>query len=348
MRALLDAADLRPAVRERAHRVFAALARAEGHVHGMDPEEVGFHEVGALDAIGDVVGCAAALEELGITELHASVVTVGSGEQTLGAHGRIPIPGPAVLHLARQASMPILGGPVAMEMTTPTGAAMLTAWASGFGPMPPMVPGRTGVGAGTRDPEPLANVCRVVLGEGAVTWGEEAEPPSNPLGAASPGGEFGERVSSGDEGLGAAQPKLVLECNVDDLDPRLWPVVLQRLLDLGADDAWLTPILMKKGRPAHQLSVLADPSAREVLTRAIFTETTTLGIREKQVSRTALERRFVTVEVDGIEIAVKQGLLDGEVINSQPEFDDVAAAADQLGRPIKDVLAAANAAAPRR
>lgn len=351
VRRLLDAADLEPSVREAAHRVFAALARAEGHVHGMDPEEVGFHEVGALDAIGDIVGCAAALADLGVTELRASVVTVGSGEQTLGAHGRIPIPGPAVLHLAREASIPIIGGPVAMEMTTPTGAAMLAAWATGFGAMPAMVPGRTGVGAGTRDPEPLANVCRVVLGA-AVTRVEGAKPPSTPLdggsaGSVAEGSAVHANASHGQEVSVRTSSKLVLDANIDDLDPRLWPVVLQRLLDAGADDAWLTPILMKKGRPAHQLSVLCDPALRRALTRAVFTETSTLGIRMREVSRTALERRFVTVEVDGVEIAVKQGILDGQVVNSQPEFEDVAAAATALGRPVKDVLAAAVAVSQR-
>lgn len=315
VRDLLGRAALDPRVRDRAHATFRALAEAEGAVHGMAPDDVEFHEVGALDAIGDVVGCAAAFVDLGVDSVTASLVTAGHGEQTLGAHGRIPVPGPAVTHLARAARMPLVGGPVAMEMTTPTGAALLAAWAGAYGPMPAMVVDRVGVGAGTRDPERLANVVRVMLGEA--------------LDAASPGDV--ERL-------------VVLEANVDDLDPRLWPPALAALLAAGALDAWLTPILMKKGRPAHTLSVLSRPADRNALVRAMARHTTTLGVRERAVDRIALDRRMDAVDVAGHRVDVKVAVVDGEVVNAQPELEHCVRAATALDVPVGEVLARASAA----
>ena len=309
VRGLLEAATLDEPVRALALDVFARLATAEAAVHRVAVDDVHFHEVGALDAIADVVGCAAGLVHLGLTSLTASTVTVGSGT-TRGAHGPLPVPPPAVLALLSGA--PVQAGPVAKEMTTPTGAALLAATVSGFGPLPPMSLLRTGSGAGGRDPAEVANVLRLVLGE--------------PL----------------DSGAADA---LLLETNVDDLDPRVWPGVLQALLGAGAHDAWLTPILMKKGRPAHTLSVLCAPSTAEALRELVFRQTSTLGIRSVPVGRAVLDRSERVVEVDGQRIRVKLGLLRGEVVNAMPEWEDVAAAAAALGRPAKDVLRAAHAAA---
>ncbi|GAB3705744.1 nickel pincer cofactor biosynthesis protein LarC [Mariniluteicoccus flavus] len=319
VRALLDAADLAPRVRAHAHATFAALARAEGAVHGVDPDDVHFHEVGALDAIGDVVGCAAAFVDLGLEPdaVTASTVTVGHGEQAFGEHGRIPIPGPAVTHLARAARMPITGGPVAMEMTTPTGAALLAAWATAYAPLPPMVIDRVGLGAGTRDPQGVANLVRVVLGEPTKT----THTPTTPV-----------------------EPAVILEANVDDLDPRLWPEALDALLAAGAHDAWLTPILMKKGRPAHTLAVLCAPEDSARLVAVIARHTTTLGVRERPVTKHVLDRRTDRVDVDGHTIDVKVGLIAGEPVNAQPEFDHCAAAARALGLTAKEVVARASAA----
>lgn len=307
---MLDAAELDPGVRTLAHSAFAALARAEGAVHGIDPADVEFHEVGSLDAIGDIVGCAAAYVDLGITELHVSPVTVGHGEQVWGAHGRIPIPGPAVTHLARHRGIPISGGPCAMEMATPTGVAMLAAWASAFGPMPALIVERAGMGAGTRDPQAVANVVRVLVGSGSA---------------------------EGDQAI-------VLETNVDDLDPRVWPGVLEALLAAGAQDAWLTPILMKKGRPAHTLSVLATAGQREALVEIIARQTTSLGVREVSVTKHVLGRRMESIEVAGQPVAIKLGLWRGEVVNAQPEYADCAAVAETTGMPVKEVIARAESA----
>ena len=309
VRALLEHADLRPQVRVTALDVFARLAAAEAAVHRTTPEQVHFHEVGALDAVADVVGCAAGLDALALTALTASPVVLGSGS-TRGAHGPLPVPAPAVLALLPGA--PVLAGPVDKEMTTPTGAAVLAAVVQSFGPLPPMALLRTGTGAGGRNPREVANVLRLVLGE----------PLDAPDAAA-----------------------VVLEANVDDLDPRLWPAVLRTLLEAGADDAWLTPILMKKGRPAHTLHVLCAAGSEPAVRQAVFRETTTLGLRAHAVGKHALERAERVVEVDGRSVRVKLGLVAGEVVNAMPEWEDVAAAAAALGRPAKLVLRDAHALA---
>ena len=322
VRALLDRAALDARVRALAHDAFARLAEAEGAVHGVAAEDVHFHEVGAHDALADVVGCAAGTVALGLDTLVVSPVALGGGTAR-SAHGRIPVPVPAVLELARAAAMPVHGGPADVELCTPTGAALLAAFATSYGPMPPMTVTAVGVGAGRRELPGRPNVVRLVLGEATET-----------------GAEIGE-----EGGEGAGEDGLLLETNVDDLDPRLWPGVLAALLAAGASDAWLAPILMKKGRPAHTLSVLVDPSGAAAVRRVVFEQTTTLGVRESPVARRTLERRFVHVDVDGRAVAVKLGVLGGRVVNAQPEYDDVARAAHALGRPAKAVLAAAVAAA---
>ncbi len=314
VRELLERADLGERVRATALGVFARLAAAEAAVHRTTPEQVHFHEVGALDAVADVVGAAAGLDALGLTSVTASPVVLGSGT-TSGAHGPLPVPPPAVVALLQGA--PVLAGPVAQEMTTPTGAAVLASVVASYGPLPPMVLRRSGTGAGGRDSTELANVLRLVLGDPVEAPGSDA---------------------------------VVLEANVDDLDPRLWPGVLSNLLEAGAHDAWLTPVLMKKGRPAHVLHVLCPPARVAVLQEVALRETTTLGVRSYAVTRRVLDRAWRTVEVDGRPVRVKLGLLGSEVVNAVPEWEDVAAAAAALGRPAKlvlqDAAALASAAPP--
>lgn len=326
VRGLLEAADLAEGVRRRALATFEALAGAEAAVHGTDPGTVHFHEVGALDAIADVVGAAAGLEHLGLDAVHASPVAVGGGS-VRAAHGTLPVPAPAVVRLLM--GRPTIGGPADVELATPTGAALLVAAvpARAWGPQPPMRVERVGVGAGARDLPGRANVVRLLVG------------PGDPDAAAGAGeGAGGER--GGDD-----ESALVLETNVDDLDPRLWPGVLEALLAAGASDAWLTPVLMKKGRPAHTLHVLVPAGRAAAVRRVVLTETTAIGLRQHRVDKVALERRSEVVEVAGRPVQVKLALLDGEVVNAQPEYEDVAAAARALGRPAKEVLAAAAAAA---
>jgi pyridinium-3,5-bisthiocarboxylic acid mononucleotide nickel chelatase len=316
IRGLLESAELEDAVSVRALDVFARLARAEGIAHRVSPDQVHFHEVGALDAIADVVGTCAGLHALGVERAHASPVAVGSG-MVRSEHGLLPVPAPAVLSLLAEADAPIHAGPVALEMCTPTGAALLAATVTAWGGLPPMRVRASGSGAGVRDHDEVPNVLRLVLGE--------------PFDVAVEGGSLGE--------------ELVLEANVDDLDPRLWPAILSTLLAAGASDAWLTPILMKKGRPAHTLSVLTTGEHADAVRRVVFTESSTIGLREHRVAKRALVREMRSVTVDGVAIGVKVAMLGDEVVNVAPEYDDVVAAAARLGRPVKVVLAAALAAA---
>ncbi|WP_034510433.1 nickel pincer cofactor biosynthesis protein LarC [Blastococcus sp. URHD0036] len=308
VRLLLD--RLPEPLRSSSAAVFEALARAEAHVHGVRPEEVHFHEVGALDAIADVVGVCAGFAELGLDRLVVSPIALGGGSADT-AHGRIPVPGPAVLALLAATGAPAHGGPDDQELATPTGVALATTLADGWGAMPAVRVGRTGVGAGGRDPAHRPNAVRLVVGESAA--------PST-----------------------GAEELLLVEATVDDLDPRAWPGVLAALLAAGSRDAWLTPVLMKKGRPAHLVTALTEPAATDAVRAVLFAETPTLGVRETPTRRYALARAFRTVDLDGQPIAVKLGLAaDGRVLNAMPEWEDVVRAAAALDRPVKQVLAQA-------
>jgi uncharacterized protein (TIGR00299 family) protein len=310
---LLESA-LDDAVRDLALRVFERLAAAEGAVHGHDPLEVHFHEVGALDSIADVVGVSAGIVHLGPTAVVVTPIAVGSGA-VRGAHGTLPVPPPAVAALLT--GVPSYAGPQgapATELCTPTGAALLTAVATAYGPQPAMTTSAIGVGAGGRDPEGHTNVLRLLVGTSVPATEDHDD-------------------------------LLVLETNVDDLDPRLWPEVVAAVLAAGALDAWLTPVLMKKGRPAHTFHALVAPDRAAEVRAAVFRETTTIGIREHTVARHALPRETARVDVGGIAISVKVARLDGIVVNVQPEYDEVVRAARVLDRPVRDVLAEAQALA---
>ena len=309
VRALLTAAALPEPVRTGALAVFERLAVAEGRVHRVSPEDVHFHEVGALDALADVVGVVAGFEHLGLSRLAASPVALGSGSAR-SAHGVVPIPGPAVLELLT--GIPVTAGAVPAEMCTPTGAALVAARVDEWASLPPMRVERVGVGAGGRDPVELPNVVRLVLGEAA-----EPHPPG----------------------------PVVLEANVDDLDPRLWPGALDALFAAGASDAWLTPILMKKGRPAHTLSVLCRPETVGDVQAAVFATTSTIGMRVVPVGKVALERVHTVVEVLGGRVGAKLAVSGGRVVNVSVEYEDVAALAEDRQLPVKEVLRAATAAA---
>jgi uncharacterized protein (TIGR00299 family) protein len=309
VRGLLDRADLNDAVRANALAVFGRLAGAEARVHGVEPEDVHFHEVGAWDSIADIVGCCTAIHDLGIDEIYAGVVAVGSG-RTATEHGDLPVPAPAVVELL--AGWPVVAGGEG-ELATPTGAALVATLARPSTGLPAMTLNRVGIGAGHRDRPDQANVVRVLLGA-----------PSNPRDAAA---------ETTIRSIGT-----VLTANVDDLDPRLWPGVLASLMEAGADDAWLTPILMKKGRPAHQVSVLCRPESAETLRRIIFDATSTIGVRESDVRKTALARYWATVGVAGAPVRIKVAHEDGRVVQVTPEFEDVRVAAAALGWPEAAVM----------
>ena len=314
IRAQLESAPLAEAIRRNALDAFSRLARAEADVHRTTPEQVHFHEVGGLDAIADIVGVCAGLHSLALTELSAGTVSLGSG-MSRGEHGFIPIPGPAVLQLLSDVDAPVWSGPAPYEMCTPTGAALLATSVTRWQEMPPMRVRTVGHGAGSRETDEVANILRLVLGE----------PVGQP--------DFATAV--------------LLESNVDDMDPRLWPDVLAALLTAGASDAWLSPILMKKGRPAHTLHVLCAPAVEADVRKQIFARTSTIGLRSLPVGKFALDREQASVRVQGEQIGVKLARDDGRVVNVSVEFDDVARAAETLDLPVKEVLRAATAEAHR-
>jgi pyridinium-3,5-bisthiocarboxylic acid mononucleotide nickel chelatase len=305
--AMIDASGLEPAVKERASGLFQRLGEAEASVHGTAVEEVTFHEVGAVDSIVDVVGAVIGLGWLDVDRFLSSPLNVGSGTVKI-AHGEYPVPPPATLRLV--SGVPVYGDGNG-ELLTPTGALVVTAYASGYGPLPPFKPEAAGHGAGSRDTAGRPNVLRLVVGE------QEAGAP-----AGSP------RV-------------LVLECEMDDMSPQLFGPLLDRLLATGALDAFYTPIQMKKGRPGVLLTVVAEPLRRAAIEELLFAETTTLGVRRQEWERTVLDREVVPVETAFGTIAMKIARRDGRVYNAQPEFEDCLLRARASSRPVKEVWAAA-------
>ena len=299
---LLDQADLPERVRRRARSVFSRLGEIEGAIHGVDPAEVELHEVGALDSIVDVIGVCAALEALDIDDVWCSPIAIGHGS-IRSAHGVIPNPAPATAALLTESGAPTVGLDTTLEVTTPTGAALMTTLACGFGAMPAMTTTHVGYGAGTADTAERANVVQVVVGH------------------------LDERTA--DDGT----PVTLLEANVDDVTGEVLAHTVSMLLAAGAHDAWLTPIVMKKGRPAHTVSVLCDPSAIARMRECLLHETGSLGVRMSSMRRWPQRRAETTVDVDGHAIRVK--LAEHRV---KVEFDDAAAAAAALGVPARVIL----------
>jgi hypothetical protein len=306
--AMVEEARLPERVRRRALATFEALAIAEGRIHRRPPEQVHFHEVGALDAIVDIVGTAAALEVLDVDEVFASAVANGTG-MTRAAHGALPIPAPAVVELLHGA--PTYGLDVPMELTTPTGAALLAANVVGWGPMPSMEIDATGFGAGTREIDGRPNVVQVVLGARLET-------------------------------LAAGQPLLQLEVNVDDVTGETLAHTIGALLDVGANDAWVTPIVMKKGRPAYTVSAMCDPVLGAQVSDVLRRETGSLGVRGVMLDRWPSARSEEEVEVAGYPLRVKVSA--GRV---KVEHDDAARIAKRTGLPLREVISLAEESARR-
>jgi len=310
IRTLISESALPGEVRDDSLRVFQALAAAEARVHGIDVDQIHFHEVGALDSIADVVGVVTALHDLQISDLRCSPVAVGFGS-VVSTHGRMTIPVPAVAELfAATSDAQLIAGWTEHEACTPTAAALLTTLVDTWGPVPAMTVARTGVGAGHRDTEGQANVVRVLLGE-----------PS--------------RVENPNDNL-------ELHCNVDDLDPRIWPFVIERLLEAGAQDAWLEPITMKKQRAAVALKVLVRPDRLGEVGDIVVRETSTIGYRIHHVEKVELKRRFTTVTVDDRPVRVKISEdLTGRVVNLSAEYEDAVAVAVASGMPLAQIMARA-------
>lgn len=302
---LIDASGLASPVQQRCAALFRRLAEAEAAVHGTTVDHVHFHEVGAVDSIVDIVGATWGLLGLGAARCVSSPLNLGTGSVTM-SHGTFPVPPPATARLVQ-------GVPVVAEgegeLLTPTGALLVTGFATAYGPLPPMRPQAVGYGAGGRDTPGRPNALRLVVGE--------------------------EGLEAGRESL------LLLEAQVDDLSPQLAGALIEMLLSQGALDAWATPIQMKKGRPGLLLSALAPPERREALEELLFRESTTLGVRSREVERAVLEREVVPVDTPYGPVGVKLGRRGGRVYNAQPEFDHCRRAAAAHGVPIKEVHAAA-------
>ena len=311
IRDLLDAADLPGRVRERAQRTFRLLADVEGAMHRQDPDDVEFHEVGGVDAIVDVVGVCAALELLGVDRIVCSPITVGQGT-VRAAHGELPNPAPAVVELLARRGAPARGIPDRRELATPTGVALMVALADEFGPMPALTVESVGYGAGSADIEGRPNVVQVVVG---------TEPAPSLL--PEPG-----------------QPVQLLEANVDDVSGEVVAHTIAALLRAGAHDAWATPIVMKKGRPACTVHALCDPASSAAVGEVLVRETGTLGLRGALMQRWPQQRTEQVVHVHGRPVRVKRAA--GRV---KPEHDDAVAAAAALGLPLRTVLELAVAAA---
>ena len=307
IRDMLAAADLPERVRDRAQRTFLLLAEVEGAMHGVAPEVVEFHEVGSVDAIVDIVGTCAALEVLGIDRIVCSSITVGQGT-VHAAHGELPNPAPAVLALLARRGAPSRGIADGRELATPTGVALMAALADEFGPMPAMTIASVGYGAGTSDIAGRPNVVQVVIGTPLVA-------PELP-----------------EQG----QPATVLEVNVDDVTGEVIAHTIAALLAAGAFDAWATPIVMKKGRPAHTVHALCDPTASGAIGEVLLRETGSLGLRGTPVTRWPQRRNEVTVQLQGHPVRVKLAAGRAKV-----EHDDAAAVAAALGMPLREVIAQA-------
>jgi uncharacterized protein (TIGR00299 family) protein len=309
IRAQIDAAGFPERVTARAQAAFARLAHAEARIHDTSPESVHFHEVGAVDAIGEVCGVALALESLGVERVVCSPLPAGRGF-VRADHGRLPLPAPATLMLLEGA--PLYGVDTELELVTPTGAALVSSLAESYGALPPMTLSATGYGAGTRDVDAFPNVVRAILGT---------------------------------ETRAAGAPVSLIEANLDDLIPELAPDAAAACFAAGALDVWTAPVQMKRGRPGFVLSALARPRDEQAVAEAILTQTSTLGVRIARYDRIELERESWTVEVGGEPVRVKVGRLGGRVVNLAPEHADCERAARISGEPVKAVWARALAAA---
>ncbi|MEM8922329.1 MAG: nickel pincer cofactor biosynthesis protein LarC [Actinomycetota bacterium] len=311
--AMLADAPLPAAVADGARRTFERLGRAEAAIHRVDLDEVQFHEVGAVDAIVDIVGVWSALHQLGVDDVTAGPIGLGHGHVT-AAHGRLPTPAPATAAILRGA--PVHSLDVGMETVTPTGAALLAAMASAWGPIPSGRLGPVARGAGGRNPDGHPNVVTALLIEGPF---DASAPPTDPE-------------------LRATTAE-VLATNLDDATPELIAHTIELLLAAGADDAWVVPMVMKKGRPAHELRVLCGPERSDDLRRLLVTETGTLGVRTQTVTKHVANREMRHVEIRGHRIGIKVGPR-----HRKPEFDDLRAAADATGIPLKQLAEEALAA----
>lgn len=310
IKTIIENSDLSINIKDKAVNVFRMLGLAEAKVHGKSLEEVHFHEVGAVDTIIDIVGSCLALENLGIEKIYVSEIKTGYGFVQC-AHGLMPVPAPATAELLAHGLLYAKGN-IERELATPTGAALMAALAEPSADMPKGFSAeKVGYGAGTRNLE-IPNVLRATLGTVAEAKNHSVT---------------------------------VAECNIDDMSGEVWPYVQEKLMAAGALDAWITPIIMKKGRPAQMLSVLMHPQDLPVLEKIILTETTTLGMRYYDVARHCSERSFIEVTLPQGSVKVKFSQAGGQILNIAPEFEDCRKLAEASKMPLKKIMQMAAAAA---
>jgi uncharacterized protein (TIGR00299 family) protein len=321
---IINDSRLSKTVKTRAIKIFTKLAEAEAKVHGIAIEKVHFHEVGAMDAIIDVVGACVGFEILGIEKFACSKIHTGSGFVKM-AHGKFPVPPPAVVELLQ--NIPVYSTEIEGELITPTGAAIIATVCGEFGQIPEMRIEKSAYGAGTREYKDFPNVLRLMMGE------TETQKNIYP------------QINTNEHRLKdeAQRPKpenrnlLLLETNIDDLSPQILGFVMERAFELGALDCWFTPIQMKKNRPATMISILCDIEKREVLSELLYIETTTLGIRVREIERSCLAREIVKVETEFGEVSVKIADYNGKVVNAKPEYEQIREIALQSKKTLREI-----------
>jgi len=300
---IIDRSSLKASIKEKSSRIFTRLADAEAKIHLTERNSIHFHEVGALDSIVDIVGAAIGLELLGITEVRSSAVNVGSGTvQT--SHGLLPIPAPATAEMLK--GIPVYQSATQFELATPTGAAIISTLGTSFGLLPSMRVDRVAYGAGEKDFAGKPNVLRLILGQPATPYEEDSS--------------------------------LLIETNIDDSNPQLYDYIIEKIMGQGAQDAYLTPIIMKKGRPAILLSALTDRSKSDAVLDTIFRETTSIGVRIQEVGRKKLNREMKEVETPYGRIRVKISRRGDEILSATPEYDDCRRIAEEKHIPLKVVM----------
>ncbi len=315
---ILEKSQLAPVVRERAGAIFRRLGEAEARVHDVPLEKIHFHEVGAVDAIVDIVGACVGFHALGIERFACSALNVGGGTAKM-AHGVLPVPAPATANLLQ--GKPTYSNGVQRELVTPTGAAIVATLCDSFGPQPGMTVSAIGYGAGTADLEGQPNVVRIMVGE-AVDLTKGAQP-----GLAVPLG-FDEEIA-------------VIEANLDDMNPQIYGYFLEKALGAGALDVYTTPVQMKKNRPGTLLTVLCMPQDTNTLMSLIFAETTTFGVRTYRAQRRVLPREWVNVGTEFGEVRIKVSRVNGRILHVAPEFEDCRKLALEKNVPLQRVIAEA-------
>jgi len=302
---IINSAGLDQAVKDRSLKMFTKLAKAEAKIHDKKINEVHFHEVGAVDSIVDIVGAAICIEYLNPDRIMASEVELGGGFVKC-AHGTFPVPAPATMEILE--GVPVRTGAVQFESTTPTGALILACNVDEFGSMKGLSTQKTAYGIGKADLE-IPNVLRVYLAESNSEKQESAD----------------------------IARTWILECNIDDMNPEMYGFVMDTLFELGADDVFLTPISMKKARPASKLSVLCSSEMKESMIESLLTQTTTLGVRSYEVEKTMLQREYSKLQTSYGEVTIKTGIFKGEKLKSKPEYEDCVRLAREHGIPVMQI-----------